>query len=128
MITKSFAKYLLANGPITAAANEIKPMKLEDGHDDPAIVYSMGEDRRQRLTTGFSSMAKATFYLDCYSTSYTTAKDLAATVDAELTDYVGAFGDHQAEQIDNISEHDLFEDDTKLYRVAMQFAVWYLVN
>ena len=128
MITQSFAKFLLANVPITSVTTEIRPLKLDEGHADPAIVYAMGEDSWHRLTSGFSSMGNAVFYVDCYSSSYNTVKSLAEIVSGELTGYVGAIGDHQAEQIDNISEQDIFEDETKLYRVAMQFEVWYLIN
>ncbi len=125
MITKSLAKFLLANSAITAITTEIKPLKLADGHGDPAIVYALQNDRRQLLLDGFGSMSRARFYIDCYSTTYNAVKALAETVRAELEGYVGVFGDHQADQIDLDDEQDLFEDDTKLYRVAIRLSVWY---
>lgn len=126
MITQSLAKFLIANANITAVTTEIRPQKLEDGHADPAIVYTLGSDQKQRLTDGFGSMARARFYIDCYSTSYSAVKSLAATVRGELEGFVGTLGDHQAEQIDCDGDEDLFEEDTRLHRVALRFEVFYL--
>ena len=128
MIAESFAQFLLNNVAITAITLEIRPLLLLDGHDDPAIVYMQADDEKERTLGSFSALQRARFFVDCYSTSYSQARGLAETVRAELENYRGAFGDHTVEQVDFDYDADLFEDDTRLYRVALRLTMWYSTN
>ena len=125
MIANDVAQFLLNNAPITAVTTEIRPLKLSDGHDSPAIVYMQGSDDAERTMDSISSLHRAAFYIDCYAYSYSEARTLAALVRSELESYSGVFGSVTAEQIDFDGDYDLFEDDTRLFRAALSFTLWY---
>ena len=125
MITLSLAKWMQANAPITAITADIKPQILNDDHADPAITYTLIYDEAFRVYAGHSTLFRAEFQVDCYAAVYADSKALANTIRNELQSYVGAFGDHEAQQIDFRSERDMHESQTKLHRVMLEFTLWY---
>ena len=128
MISKSLAQFLITNQAISAITTEIRPVKLQEGHADPAIVYMQADDRQFPIIAGRSSLKQAEFYIDFYSQSYETVKTLALAVRTALDNYMGAFGDHIAENIECTTDDDMFEDQTKYYRVAQNYVIWYSDN
>lgn len=127
MITKSFAQWLQANAAIGALTTDIRPAVLDADRADPAITYGLIADNPiQLLSGGVSSLAQATFQVDCWSQDYETVKDLAAVLRSELEPYTGNMGEgHIAEQITFESIDDVFDEASKTYGVLHTAILWH---
>ena len=122
MIAGSFYTYL--NAQISVP---IYPQVLPQRHNGfPAITYIQDDNLEQTLLDGTnSSLLEARFQVDCWANSYNSVHQLAEDVKAALTGYTGPFGDYTADHIRKEREIDLFEQDTGLHRVSMQFFIAY---
>jgi len=126
MIAKSLAMFLRANPAISEACKSISPLLLEADAQYPAMVYSLRSiDPIPLLDGGTSTLAKATADLNILSESYSDSHDIADVVTGELHNYVGAFGDHYAEQIKQTADVELFESEVNLFRATRTFEIWY---
>ncbi len=128
MIVESFRSHLFAAAGVAAITESIYPKHLPQHVQKPAITYGMaGDDDEQLLDGDISSLKTALFDVDCWDLSYVTAHELADAVEAALVGHTGALGTlSPATSVNHIRKErrfDLFESDTRLYRVSLQFLV-----
>lgn len=103
---------------------------MPQGVVPPAVTFSIDGDLPQRLTSGeASSLRTALVSVDCWAISVVAAHRLADAVEACLLPVHGAMGAEVPPQlVDDVQlerRFDLFETDSKLYRVSLQFSVAY---
>lgn len=131
MITTSLRQHLLADSGVSALCDSIFPKTIPDGSDTDAIVYGVDGDGREMLVEYTTSgLKKIRVGIECYSLDYDQAWAIAAAVEAALTGVSGAFGTSSPQdEVNHIrlerDSFDHFENDTKLYRVSMQFLIAY---
>ena len=82
----------------------------------PYIVWSGVVSAINNNLLGASDVQNTRFQIDAYATSYAGARTLAAAVVAAMK--AASFANVQ------ISDQDMYEPDTKLFRVSMDFSVW----
>lgn len=122
----SLYSFLSGNGTITAVTSAIYPQRApQQNQADPFIVFTIENDEDQQILDGVSGTRDGRFIVDCYSARYLTADQLATAVKSALIGHRGTFGAETAEHIRKERELDLFEDDTELYRVNLQFFIAY---
>jgi hypothetical protein len=92
------------------------PMIAPDGEATPYILYQGITDQPQMSLTGETAQNKR-IQIDAYSNTYAGVKTLEASVDLAL--------DSSGIVIIPKNRTDLYESDVKLYRVQMDFSVWY---
>lgn len=98
-------------------STRIYPMVLPQDVTLPAITYSRISGGQVNSMGGFSNLENPRVQVDVWAATYTAAKTLAALVHT-------AMGGATTYSAILISDMDLFEDDTKIYRVSMDFSVW----
>lgn len=105
----------------------IYPMRLPQGYVLDAISYQrVSAERRHDITDGPIGWAFSRFQFDCWSGSYSGARDLAEALRQALDGYSGDLSD--GTHVGGIyieGERDLFEEDTEIYRVSMDFLIPY---
>jgi hypothetical protein len=130
MIVQSFYSHLSNASGVLAITSSIYPHHLPQHASKPAITYGMAGDDDEQLVDGdISSLKTALFDVDCWDYSYLDAHRLADAVETAVVGHTGDLGSlSPADQVDHIRKErrfDLFESDTKLYRVSLQFLVAY---
>lgn len=82
----------------------------------PYITFSVVSNVPVVSLTGPSGLERRRFQIDIWGDSYGAVKDIEARTKSTFS----------ASSIVNVplSSQDLYEEDTKLYRVSMDFAVW----
>lgn len=125
MIVDSFYSYLAAQAGVVALCPQIYPLTIPEGVTPPAITYSLDGDDRDRLLDGVGDMKSALISVDAWSTDHAGAHAIADAVEASLAGYRGSFGTKTAEHVRLERKFELFESDTGLYRVSLQFFIAY---
>jgi hypothetical protein len=125
-IKTSFYTFVAGTGSITSiATGGIHPQTIPQQMENPFASYSMDDNEDQQMLDGVSPVRDARFSVDCYSKSYLTASQLAGAFKSALVGHRGTFGSHTVEHIRKEREFDIFEADTGLHRVSLQFLVVY---
>jgi len=127
VISDSLFTYLMASSGVTALCPaSIFPHVMTQDAALPAITYSLDADDRDRLFDGTAGALKtALVEINTFDLDHKVAHQLADAIETALVDYRGAFGSKTAEHIRLERKFDLFESDSKLYRVSQQFMIAY---
>ncbi len=126
MITRSFSQFIRSRTAITALTTDIKPYALDDDHADPAITYSLANERKINLLNGSISDLNLTYFdVMCWSDSYADAKELANVVASEFRDYTGTFGsEYVAQKIEADFGPDVLDPTTGLRAASVSISIW----
>ena len=89
----------------------------------PYCVYSQVSAGRKYTHGGYAGIQRPRMQVNCYAETYEVAKEVAAQVTAALESWSVANVQVGAAFQDN--EVDLYEKDTGLYVVPVDFFVWY---
>ena len=124
MIEATFRTYVLAGTTLKAITTRMYPLKLPQSPTLPAIVYTKVSGFREHDMDG-SSIATPRIQFDCYAATYAAAKALADALRERADSYTGVVGSpadtvHYAYLL---NEQDFYEDDTKYFRVSMDFEI-----
>lgn len=103
----------------------VYPGHLPDPPDLPALVYQRIATRRPVNYDGPSAFVRARMQIDVWSRSYGEARTIAAAVRRALLGYRGAVGSVEVAIPEQPTDLDMFEPDTGLYRVSMDFYIWH---
>jgi hypothetical protein len=129
VIIESFRSHLVNNSGISAITSSIWPKTLPQSATKPAITWGVDGDDHEQVFGGISSLKEALFDVDCWDLSYIAAHQLADAVEDALVGHTGNFGAlSPPDEVDHIRKErrfDLFESDTRLFRVSLQFFVAY---
>jgi hypothetical protein len=103
-----------ALSPVTSGA--VFPLIAPDGQAAPYLTYQNISNVPEMTLTGISAQ-NTRLQIDCYASTYAGVKSLEAAVDAAML----TSGIVQIPQM----RQDLYEDVVKLYRVQMDYSIWY---
>ena len=131
MIWRCLYAHMVGNAEIAAAATIYPSWLPQQNTTFPAITFSVDDVQDDQLLDGVGSLTQSLVSIDCWAATYAAAHTLADVVKAELVGYVGTFGNVTASpqvavtvnHIRKTRELDLFESDTGLYRVSLQFLI-----
>ncbi len=120
MIVERVKALLSANAMVASMVGDrVFPEVLPQGCDMPAIAYSVVVDEGISSLDGYSDLDNAVVQVDCYSRSYMEGHHLADAVGSVMTRFISV--DFSSLQV---SRRDLYEDDTELHRVSIDYSVW----
>lgn len=119
MSVESKLKTLLGANVTVAGlvSDRIYPMVLPQNPTLPAITYTRIVGLPVYSIYGYSGLNNAHVQVDCWASTYSGAKALAAAVTAAIssaTTFKGVM----------VGDRDMFEDDVLLYRVSMDWSLW----
>lgn len=109
------ARLVADTGVHAICADRIRPLKLAQTETLPAVTI-------QRVTADFggslggdtSNCTRVYVQIDCWASSYGSAKSLAAAVRTAMQSLTAI----------PIDSTDFYEDETDIYRVSLDFYVW----
>lgn len=91
----------------------------------PMITYQRIASTTSRTMEGLAGPHRPRIQIDCWATSYVTAKQMAEAVRQSLEGWRQAAGANEAIRGTFLDgDRDLYEPDTKLHRVSSDFFVW----
>ena len=92
----------------------------------PVVTFSQESGDFIEHLAGRSDTRFAEFSVDCWGTSYESARAVSDVVETELVGYRGTFGAVNAESIRMENDFDVPpEPDTGLFRVSLRFVIAY---
>ena len=92
------------------------PMFAPDPVTKPYIVYQVISDVQESNLDGYAGISNKRIQVDVYSTTYGGSKTLASSVKTSMSN--ASFSNI------HLSSQDLYEQDTQLYRISMDFSIW----
>ncbi len=117
------------------AAGQVYFLRAPQSATGPFIIIQRTDSSRFRHINGPSGIAQAYIQIDCYASTYTEAKALAATVETILDGYRGLvyYGSESPQQVVSVegislqTDHDSLDqtDAPVLYRNLSAFLVTY---
>lgn len=122
---------LLLNDPSVSslAVNRIYPVLMKEKSKQPSIVYQTISMTPVDSLDGQNALTKKRIQFDCYSTTYGEVKRLEAAVISALAGFRGTLSDGTVVQSLMLSlSVDLYEQDSLLYRVTLDFEAWYIAS
>lgn len=118
MIESDVQTVLLAASAVTAlVGTRIAAGMLPEGELRPYVTYSLITGERIPSMTDSGLMRHARIQLDCWSPSYKESKQIALAVEAAIE--ASALFDCVF-----ITDQDLYDNETKLHRVVVDYSVW----
>lgn len=126
MLESALYQYLSTHPDLAAiVGNRIYPGRLPDNPVLPAIVYARVATSRGVAHDGPLETADARFQFDAWGSSYSSVKAAADRLRRALLGFVGTMGPIRAAIPRQETETDLFEPDTGLYRVSVDYRIWH---
>lgn len=122
MISETLYGILSSASAITSITTGIFPSVIPQKATYPALAYTRIASRFIDSFAGYVDLTQTEFQIDCYAATVAGAEALAAAVKSTLIDY--ATRPINRIRIDN--ELTLFEPETELHRVLLQFTVWHV--
>ncbi len=89
----------------------------------PCVVYVIVSRARMYSHSGVSKLNRYRVQMSCYAEGYAAAKDLADSVTVSMESWSAA--DTNIQGIFHENEEDIYEKDTGLYHVPVDFMIWY---
>lgn len=133
MIGEAVRDQLVATTAVTdVVSTRIYPTIIPQRGEYPACTYNLDFDERVRLMNGTEGdYRRATVEVNCYATRLSVAHDIADAVESALIDFRGTLGTTSPVSID--CDHirlerrgpEIFEAETELHRVPLQFLIGY---
>jgi hypothetical protein len=122
-----------ANSAINAAAVIYPSWLPQQNQTFPAVTYSIDENQDDQLLDGVGSLIQSIVSVECWAMTYAAAHTLADVVKSEMVGSRGVFGDLTTspmvtvwvDHIRKVRELDLYESDTRIFRVSLQFVIAY---
>jgi len=119
---------LTDSGLQTAVAGRVYPLQLPQDTTLPAITYQRISTVRDHAMEAPMTLPDARFQFDVWADNYLASKSIAELVRKKLNGYKGAAGGEEIQGAFLDSERDFYEkvsDITDIYRVSMDFMIWY---
>lgn len=107
-----------ASGVSAIVGSRVYPIILPQKTTLPAITYLRVSGAQEISLSGHSGLESPRIQVDCWATSYAQAKSLAAAVQAAMIAST-------AFKVGSVSDRDLFDDETNVFRVSIDFNVWH---
>jgi hypothetical protein len=118
MIESDVQTVLLAAPAVTAlVGTRVAAGMLPEGELRPYVTYSLITGERIPSMTDSGLMRHARIQLDCWSPNYKQSKQIALAVETAI-EASALF------EVVFIGDQDLYDNETKLHRVVVDYSVW----
>jgi hypothetical protein len=116
--TSIFSTLTGASAVSAIVGTRVYPLVLPQKAALPAISYLRVSGAQELSLSGHSGLESPRIQIDCWATTYAQAKALSAAVQAAMLA-------SSAFKVGSVSDRDLFEDETNVFRVSIDFSVWH---
>ena len=128
-IEQALSKELLAvDGVTDLIAQRLYYVKAPQNVTKPYVVFFKASGPREYSHDGASNLARPRFQFSCFATIYYVAKQIAEAIRAVIEAFSGTMGGAGGVEVGScfcINESDMYEDDTRLYHVAIDYLIWH---
>ena len=129
LIEQALMTLLNATAALTAVTStRIYFVKSPQDVTAPYVVVSKISSVRQHDHDGAAGLAQARFQFSCFATTYTVVKTMAAAIQSALQGYSGTMGGAGGVTVNGAfyeDETDFWEEESKLYHLALDFLLWH---
>lgn len=130
MLAEALYDHLTAASGVSGITTRIYPQIVPQNVTPPMVIYQFISEEVSLKFEGQSGYRQAVVQFDCYSSRYLEAVQLASAVESALVNFRGIMGTTSpAVDVDHVRletrSSDLFETDTELHRVSMDFLIGY---
>jgi len=128
-IEQAILKELLADSGITALIGErLHYVKAPQDVAKPYVVLLKASGPREYSHDGASELARPRFQFSCFATTYYQAKQIAEAIRSVIEAFSGTMGGDGGVEVGScfyINESDIYEEDTRLFHVAVDYLIWH---
>lgn len=129
IIEQAILTDLKTDGTLAAlVGTRIYPARAIQDVTTPYIVFSKVSGVRVSSHDGASGLVDARFQFSIFSTTYKSCKDVAVAIQGVLEGFSGTMGGAGGVTVGGcfyLDENDFYEDDSRLYHVAVDYRFWY---
>lgn len=126
---ESLVALLLAHTPLTALTGQrIYWLRAPQNVQKPYVVLQVISAIPDVPHSGANGLVEGRIQVDCYGTTYSSAKNVARAATARLSGFKGTHSGTIFDGVFKDSERDGYEDDAtpdKLFRVSIDFIIWH---
>jgi len=127
-IETALKTHLLSKTALTALVgqNIFYLGEVPQGVTEPYVVFFKVSTTREHSFSGSSQLARARFQFSVFSDSYYEAKQIVEQLQVALQGVTGNIGDSPYVNVGAIlyeNEQDLYETETKLYHIAVDYMI-----
>jgi len=128
-ISSALRTLLAGDSGVTAVLSSttaIYPHPFPANPDFPLLAYRevAGSDVLRSAPAG-TSESRADFQLDTFAYSYAEGQNMKAALKALLDGYEGSVSGIQILKVDRLTEFDMYDEETKLYRYGAVYAIYH---
>ena len=128
-IEQALSKELLAvDGVTDLIAQRLYYVKAPQNVTKPYVVFFKASGPREYSHDGASNLARPRFQFSCFATTYYVAKQIAEAIRAVIEAFSGTMGGAGGVEVGScfcINESDIYEDNTQLFHVAVDYLIWH---
>jgi len=128
-IEQAIKKELLTDSGITSLIGErLYYVKAPQDVTKPYIVFLKASGPREYSHDGVSKLAHPRFQFSCFATTYYEAKQIAEAIRAAIEAFSGTMGGDGGVEVGScfyINESDIYEEDTRLFHVAVDYLIYH---
>lgn len=118
MIEEAIYAHLSTSTALTAiVSNRIYPIMMPQEPTIPAVTYQRVSNVHINAISGACGLDNIRIQIDCWTTSYSAAKTLGDVLRKAM-----ASAPFTALQL---SDEDIYDPDTEIYSVSMDYSCWY---
>lgn len=123
------ARLLATSGVTNLVSQRVYPGRRPQGSSLPTITLSRISGAPMYTDDGETGLASARVQVDCWGTTYTSAKNAARAAIDSFSAYFGSSGGYTFQYVLLDAERDFSEPGADsaeyLYRTSLDFIVWY---
>ena len=128
-IEQAILKELLADSGITSLIGErLYYVKAPQDVVKPYVAFFKASAPREYSHDGASKLAHPRFQFSCFATTYYEAKQITEAIRAAIEAFSGTMGGAGGVEVGHcflINESDIYEENTKLFHVAVDYLIWH---
>lgn len=126
IVEVAFKQLLEANAALALrVGSRIYPVRLPDEVDLPALSFFRAATETSHTHDGPSGLTGPLFQVSVWAKSYLEAAEIADLVRLALDGFKGSQANVEISGIFLRTQHDTFEDATRIYQRPMDFEVWH---
>lgn len=126
-ITEDLQTFLLTQTGLTAlVGQQIYPQTLPQNTTFPAISYEVTNDTpNHTMGSEAANPRKPLITYNVWAETYKEAKQVSAQLHTALEDKTGGLATRTLQWILFENEYDIYESDTEIHHIVVDFVVWY---
>lgn len=124
LIEEALQGYLEGHAGVSAlVSNRVYPSMLRQNSTLPAVTYTRISGEHDYVHRGPIGRARPRFQIDAWGSTYANVKSVAEQVKLAMMAFIGTFSGVVVQDTKARGEIDLFEPDTRIYRVSATYEV-----